>query len=54
MTTIGFAGTGGGAMADVADLLLCAPSKFTPVVQQVHMVAAHILCSLVERAIFPK
>ena len=54
MRTIGFAGQGGGAMAGKTDLLLCAPSALTPVIQQVHMVAAHILCSLVERAMFPK
>ena len=54
MTTFGFAGKGGGAMAGKVDLLLCAPSSLTPVIQQVHMVAAHILCSLVERAMFPR
>lgn len=54
MVTFGFTGAGGGAMASRSDHLLCAPSSFTPVVQQVHMVAAHILCSLVERAMFPK
>ena len=54
MATIGFCGRGGGAMAGRADLLLCAPSSLTPVVQQIHMIAAHLLCSLVERAMFPK
>lgn len=54
MVTMGFAGAKGGAMAGAVDLLLCAPSAMTPVIQQVHMVAAHILCSLVERAMFPK
>ena len=54
MVTFGFTGAGGGAMASRVDHLLTAPSGFTPVIQQVHMVAAHILCSLVERAMFPK
>lgn len=54
MATLGFAGASGGAMAGRVDLLLCAPSSLTPVVQQIHMVAAHILCSLVERAMFPR
>ena len=53
MATMGFAGSTGGAMAGRVDLLLCAPSSLTPVIQQIHMVAAHILCSLVERALFP-
>ena len=54
LVTIGFAGRGGGAMAALSDLLLCAPSSLTPVIQQIHMVAAHLLCSLVERAMFPQ
>lgn len=54
MVTIGFAGEGGGKMAGQVDLLLCAPSRLTPVIQQVHMVAGHILCSLVERMMFPR
>lgn len=53
MATLGFAGATGGAMAGRVDLLLCAPSSLTPVIQQIHMIAAHILCSLVERALFP-
>lgn len=54
LTTIGFTGAGGGLMAAHSDLLLLAPSSFTPVVQQIHMVAGHILCALVERAIHPR
>ena len=54
MRSMGFTGQGGGAMAEKIELLLCAPSTFTPVVQQIHMVAAHMLCSLVERTMFPK
>ena len=53
MTTIGFTGRDAGAMAERADLLLLAPSGLTPVVQQVHLVAAHIVCALVERVMFP-
>lgn len=54
VVTVGFTGAGGGVMAGLADHLLRAPSSFTPVVQQIHMVAAHIVCSLVERAMFPR
>ena len=54
LVTVGFTGAGGGAMAALSDVLLCAPSSLTPVVQQIHMVAAHIVCSLVERVIFPQ
>jgi D-sedoheptulose 7-phosphate isomerase len=54
LMTIGFTGAGGGAMAAHADLLLRAPSDLTPIVQQIHMVAGHLLCALVERAIHPR
>ena len=54
LVTVGFTGAGGGAMAEHADLLLRAPSSVTPIIQQVYMVAAHLLCALVERAIHPK
>ena len=53
LTTLGFAGAGGGKMAGLCDLLLMAPSKWTPVIQQVHITAAHIYCALIERAMFP-
>lgn len=54
MVTMGFTGESGGLMAAQTDLLLRAPSSFTPVIQQIHMVAGHLLCALVERAIYPR
>ncbi len=54
LTTMGFTGSGGELMAVHADLLLRAPSSLTPVIQQIHMVAGHLLCALVERAIYPR
>ncbi len=54
LRTLGFTGAGGGAMRACCDLLFAAPSTLTPVIQQIHITAAHILCALVERAIFPK
>ncbi len=53
LATLGFVGAGGGKMAGLCDLLLMAPSKWTPVIQQVHITAAHIYCALVERTMFP-
>lgn len=53
LITMGFTGASGGAMAAEADLLLQVPSDVTPVIQQVYMVAGHLLCALVERAIHP-
>ncbi len=54
LVTMGFTGASGSMMAAHTDLLLRAPSTLTPVIQQVHMVAGHLLCALVERAIYPK
>jgi D-sedoheptulose 7-phosphate isomerase len=54
MATIGFTGKEGGVMAAYCDWLLRAPASVTPLVQQLHIVAAHIVCSLVERALYPR
>jgi D-sedoheptulose 7-phosphate isomerase len=54
LTTIGFVGSDPGSMGALCDLLLNAPSCRTPMIQQVHMIAAHIICGLVERQLFPR
>ena len=54
LVTLGFTGAGGGMMAAHADLLLRAPSDLTPIIQQIHMIAGHLLCALVERSIHPR
>ena len=41
-------------MQVVCDQLLAAPSTKTAIIQQVHIVAAHVICALVERAMFPR
>jgi D-sedoheptulose 7-phosphate isomerase len=53
MVTVGFTGTGDNAMAPLCDHLLRAPSASTPLIQQVHITAAHIVCQIVEAGIFP-
>jgi len=52
IATIGFAGHDGGAMADLCDICLRVPSKQTPRIQESHILIGHILCCLVEEAIF--
>jgi D-sedoheptulose 7-phosphate isomerase len=47
--TIGFTGSKGGEMKSRCDVLLAAPSDRTPVIQQIHITAAHVVCGLVER-----
>ncbi len=54
LTTIGFTGTAGaGSMEQVCGQCLVAPSAETPLIQQIHIVAAHAICGLVERSLFP-
>jgi D-sedoheptulose 7-phosphate isomerase len=53
LVTHGFAGAAGGKMIALCDRVLKAPSTWTPIIQQVHITAAHIMCALVERAMFP-
>ena len=54
ITTVALTGEGGGAMAPLADLLLAVPSTDTPRVQEAHITLGHLLCELVEAAIFGK
>jgi D-sedoheptulose 7-phosphate isomerase len=51
MTTIGMTGEGGGRMAALCDVLLAVPSRFTPAIQQVHLVMYHCFCAGVEEAL---
>mgnify|MGYP001814245487 CR=1 FL=1 len=52
--TIGLTGCGGGKLADCSDLALTVNSQDTPRIQETHVTAAHILCELVERILFPE
>jgi len=53
LTTIGFTGSGARPMAPLCDHCLAAPAEETPLIQQIHIVAAHAICGLVERSLFP-
>jgi D-sedoheptulose 7-phosphate isomerase len=48
-TTVAFTGNGGGAVADVADLVLIGPDGYSAIVQEVHITMGHIICDLVEQ-----
>ena len=52
MITIGFTGNRKAAMTDLCDHCLLAPSPETPLIQQIHIVAAHAICGIVERDLF--
>jgi D-sedoheptulose 7-phosphate isomerase len=51
---IGMTGNRGGPMRDICDYLLEVPSGDTPKIQEGHLVLGHILCGLVEQALFKK
>jgi D-sedoheptulose 7-phosphate isomerase len=53
LATLGFSAGAGGAMRALCDHLFLAPTSETALAQQVHIIAAHIVCALVERAFFP-
>ena len=52
LTTIGFTGAGAGDMRALCDFICTAPSDDTALIQQIHIVAAHVVCLLVEQNLF--
>lgn len=52
--TVGFGGEGETAMSALCDLMVAAPSRETPMIQQIHITAAHAICGAVELAMFPR
>lgn len=53
ISVVGFTGKSGGEMAPRCDLCLRAPADDTQLIQQIHIVAGHIICGLVEQRLFP-
>ncbi|GAP24762.1 phosphoheptose isomerase [Gluconobacter frateurii NBRC 101659] len=53
ITTVVFTGENCVELPD-ADFVLRVPSGWTPLIQQMHIAAAHIVCALVERALCPQ
>jgi D-sedoheptulose 7-phosphate isomerase len=52
IATVGLVGRNGRDMAPLCDHALCMPSDETPKIQEGHIVVGHIICGLVERAMF--
>lgn len=52
LVCIGLTGNRGGPMRDLCDYLLEIPSCDTPKIQEGHLVLGHILCGLVDQALF--
>ena len=51
VTIVGFTGLKGESMRPLCDHILIAPSDDTPVIQQIHMMAAHAICDDVEHSL---
>ncbi|MBF0171504.1 MAG: D-sedoheptulose 7-phosphate isomerase [Nitrospinae bacterium] len=54
LVTVGLTGVNGGAMADHCDHLVMVPSSVTANIQEGHITLGHLLCGLVETALFGK
>lgn len=52
MTVVGMTGQGGGKLRHLCDYCLEAPSRDTPRIQELHITIGHLICELVEKAIF--
>lgn len=50
--TVGFTGSHDNPMRKLCDLCLAAPTAETALIQQIHIVAAHAICGLVEARLF--
>lgn len=54
MIIVAMTGASGGKMKDNCDFLLNVPSSDTPRIQESHIMLGHIICELVEDALFQK
>jgi D-sedoheptulose 7-phosphate isomerase len=52
ITTVGYIGDRGGAMAPLCDVAVVVPSKITMNIQESHLALEHIFCMIVERIYF--
>ena len=53
LLTLGFTGNRESKMNGLCDLVLRVPSSQTAIIQQLHIIAAHILCARVEEELCP-
>jgi D-sedoheptulose 7-phosphate isomerase len=52
LVTVALTGGSGGRLADAAELVISVPATETPRIQEGHGLLGHVLCELVERALF--
>jgi D-sedoheptulose 7-phosphate isomerase len=54
MVCVGITGNRGGPIVGLCDLILQVPAADTPKIQEAHLMLGHIVCGLVESALFQK
>jgi len=54
IATIGLVGRGGGKLASRVDVPIVVPSDATPRIQESHIAIVHVLCELIDEALFPE
>jgi len=52
LVTIGLTGGTGGKLRKAVEMCICIPSDETPRIQEGHILTGHILCELIEEALF--
>ncbi len=54
LISVGFTGMQGGELDDACDYCIKVPSTVTPRIQEAHILIGHIICAIVEEAIYGK
>ncbi len=54
LRSIGLVGKGGGELASLVDVAVVVPSDSTARIQECHITVTHVLCELVDAALFPE
>ncbi len=54
LISVGFTGEQGGELDDACDYCIKVPSTVTPRIQEAHILIGHIICAIVEEAIYGK
>ena len=52
ISTVAFTGCGGGKMKEQADVALAVPAGVTNHIQELHITSGHLICELVEKAMY--
>jgi D-sedoheptulose 7-phosphate isomerase len=50
--TVGLTGESGGAMVNCCDAIVRVPSKHTARIQEMHIGVGHVICQIIEDALF--